>query len=121
MPDNDWNFPFEGPLHATFPALHDAQSSFMAQLDSLKDPDRKTHELVRLACTVGIRNPSGVYRHARFAAEIGASWEEILGSIMLTIPAFGILPAVEAIPTARKGFERALETEFEEIEDEDVE
>lgn len=111
--ENDWNFPFEGLLHEVFPQLHAAQNAYMAQIDSLSAPDRKTHELIRLAVTVGIRNPEGVRRHARLAREVGASWEEILGSIMLTVPGHGLLPAVAAIPTARKGYEEALEAEQE--------
>jgi len=109
----DWNFPFEEPLHEVFPQLHAAQNAWMAQIDSLTAPDRKTHELIRLAVTVGIRNPEGVRRHARLAREVGASWEEILGAIMLTVPGHGLLPAVAAIPHARRGYEEALEAEQE--------
>ena len=108
---SDWNFPFEGPLHEVFPALHDAQNAWMSQVDSLKAPDRKTHELIRMAVTVGLRNPAGVKRHAQLAREVGATWEEILGSIMLTVPGFGLSPAVGAIPHARAGYEEAREAE----------
>jgi alkylhydroperoxidase/carboxymuconolactone decarboxylase family protein YurZ len=110
----DWNFPFEGPLDEVFPALHAAQNAWLSQIDSLQAPDRKTHELVRMVCTVILRNSAGVHRHARLAKEVGASWEEILGSIMLTLPGFGLLPAVEAIPHARAGFEAAAEPEADE-------
>jgi alkylhydroperoxidase/carboxymuconolactone decarboxylase family protein YurZ len=109
----DWNFPFEEPLHEVFPQLHAAQNAYMAQLDSLSAPDRKTHELIRLAVTVGIRSHEGVRRHARLAREVGASWEDILGSIMLTVPGHGLSSAVEAIPHARKGYEEAREAEQE--------
>jgi hypothetical protein len=54
-----------------------------------------------------------VERHARLAREVGASWDEILGSIMLTCPGFGLLRAVEAIPHARRGFDAALDPERE--------
>jgi len=114
MEHDDWNFPFEAPLHDVFPALHEAQNSWMSQLDSLSAPDRRTHELIRLVCTVILRNPPGVERHARLAREVGASWEEILGSIMLTCPGFGLLPAVEAIPPAKRGFQAAVAPEREE-------
>ena len=107
----DWSFPFEEPLHEVFPALHDAQSAWLSQIDSLKAPDRKTHELIRLVCTVILRNPPGVRRHAMLAKEVGASWDEILGAIMLTLPGFGLLPAVNAIPHAREGFDAAPEPE----------
>ena len=98
----DWNFPFEEPLHEVFPQLHAAQNAYMAQLDSLSAPDRRTHELIRLAVTVGIRSHEGVRRHARLAREVGASWEDILGSIMLTVPGFGIMryPQKLLIPAA---------------------
>jgi alkylhydroperoxidase/carboxymuconolactone decarboxylase family protein YurZ len=111
--EQDWNFPFEEPLHEVFPQLHAAQNAWLSQLDSISAPDRKTHELIRLAVTVGLRIPEGVRRHARLAREVGASWEEILGSIMLTVPGYGLLPAVAAIPHARRGFEEAREAEQE--------
>lgn len=113
MDDQDWTFPFEEPLHEVFPHLHAAQNAWMSQIDSLQAPDRKTHELIRMAVTVVLRNPAGVHRHARLAREVGASWDEILGSIMLTTPGVGLLPAVEAIPTARAGFDAAREADQE--------
>ena len=96
----DWNFAFEEPLHEVFPQLHAAQNAWMAQLDSLEAPDRKTHELIRLVCLVILRNHAGIARHAQLAREVGATWEEVLGAIMLTCPGFGVLLAVEAIPHA---------------------
>jgi len=104
--DEDWLFPFEAELHAVAPGLHQAQNAWLSQIDSLKAPDRKTHELIRMVCTVILRNPEGIQRHAMLAAEVGASWEEIAGSIVLTEPAFGLLLVVEALPSARRGFER---------------
>ena len=107
----DWNFAFEEPLHEVFPQLHAAQNAWMSQLDSLRAPDRKTHELIRMVVTVGLRNAPGVQRHAQLAREVGATWEEILGSIMLTVPGHGLLPAVAAIPHARAGYEAAREAD----------
>jgi alkylhydroperoxidase/carboxymuconolactone decarboxylase family protein YurZ len=107
----DWNFPFEEPLHEVFPALHAAQNAWMSQIDSLQAPDRKTHELIRMVVTVMQRNAEGVRRHAMLAHEVGATWEEILGSVMLTTPANGLLAAVEAIPHARAGYEEARDAE----------
>ena len=111
----DWVFPFEKHLHAIAPGLHEAQNAWLSQIDSLTSPDRKTHELVRMVCTVVLRNPEGVKRHAMLAAEVGATWEEIAGSILLTQPSFGLLPALEALPHARKGWHAAQEqaTEIE--------
>ena len=105
----DWVFPFEKHLHAVAPALHEAQNSWLSAIDSLTAPDRKTHELIRMVCTVILRNPPGVERHAMLAAEVGATWEEIAGAILLTQPSFGLVPALEAFPHARRGWHAAQE------------
>ena len=119
MSHSDCTFPFEGPLHEVFPALHEAQNAWLSQIDSLSAPDRKTHELIRLVCTVILRNPPGVRRHAMLAKEFGASWEEIVGSIMLTLPGFGLLAAVEALPHAKGGFDDAPAPEADDEGDEE--
>lgn len=106
-----FTFRWEGPVHEVFPSLHEAQSAWLGQVDSLRAPDRKTAELVRMACSVIARNPEGVRRHAMLASEVGATWDDIVGSIMLTTPAFGILAAVEALPHAKRGFDEAPEVE----------
>jgi alkylhydroperoxidase/carboxymuconolactone decarboxylase family protein YurZ len=103
---DDWVFTFEAALHAVAPGVHEAQNAWMSQIDSLRAPDRKTHELIRMVCTVALRNGRGVERHAMLAAEVGATWDEVAGSIVLTEPAFGLLHAVEALPWARRGWER---------------
>jgi alkylhydroperoxidase/carboxymuconolactone decarboxylase family protein YurZ len=83
-----------------------AQNAWMSSIDSLRAPDRKTHELIRMVCTVIARQPGGVQRHAQLAAEVGATWDEIAGSILLTEPAFGIVLAIQALPAARRGFKQ---------------
>jgi alkylhydroperoxidase/carboxymuconolactone decarboxylase family protein YurZ len=102
-----WPFPSERYLHEWAPGVQQAQNAWMSAIDSLRAPDRKTHELIRMVCTVILRQAGGVERHAMLAAEVGATWDEIAGSILLTEPAFGILLAVEALPAARRGFKRA--------------
>lgn len=117
--ESEWSFTYERPIHDVFPALHDAQAAWLSQIDSLRAPDRKTHELIRMVCTVIGRNQVGIRRHARLAREVGADWDEVLGSIMLTCVAFGVGPAVEAIPHARAGFDEAEEVEDEGDEGDD--
>jgi len=102
--DDVWPFPSEKFLHEWAPGVLQAQNAWMASIDSLRAPDRKTHELIRMVCTVIARQPGGVQRHARLAAEVGATWDEIAGSILLTEPAFGIVLAIQALPAARRGF-----------------
>jgi alkylhydroperoxidase/carboxymuconolactone decarboxylase family protein YurZ len=99
-----WPFPSERYLNEWAPGVLQAQNAWLSSIDSLRAPDRKTHELIRMVCTVILRQQGGVERHARLAAEVGATWDEIAGSILLTEPAFGILLAIEALPAARRGF-----------------
>jgi alkylhydroperoxidase/carboxymuconolactone decarboxylase family protein YurZ len=99
-----WPFPSERFLTEWAPNVLQAQNAWMASIDSLRAPDRKTHELIRMVCTVIARQPGGVQRHARLAAEVGATWDEIAGSILLTQPAFGIVLAIQALPSARRGY-----------------
>jgi alkylhydroperoxidase/carboxymuconolactone decarboxylase family protein YurZ len=115
--DDGWTFEWEARVHEVFPSLHEAQSSWLSAIDSLPAPDRKTHELIRMVCTVILRNARGVERHAMLAREVGATWDEVAGAIMLTTPGFGILPAVEMIPAARKGFDAAPEAEADDETD----
>jgi alkylhydroperoxidase/carboxymuconolactone decarboxylase family protein YurZ len=106
--EHDWTFSWEAPVHDVFPALHDAQAAWLSAIDSLGAPDRRTHELVRMVCQVAARSPVGIERHAMLAAEIGVPWEDIVGSIMLTMPTFGVLAAAEALPAARRGYDKGL-------------
>lgn len=105
----EWSFSYEGPLHEVFPAVHEAQSAYLGAVESLQALDRKTHELIRLAVAVTARSGGAVRRHAALAAEVGASWEEIVATIVLTQPTFGVLPGAEALPFAREGFEAGLQ------------
>jgi alkylhydroperoxidase/carboxymuconolactone decarboxylase family protein YurZ len=95
-------------MQDAFPRVADALSGYLSQLDGLPGLDRRTHELIRLACTVSLRYGPGVERHAMLAAEFGASWDEVLGTLVLTQPSFGLVPAREMLPFARSGFETGV-------------
>jgi hypothetical protein len=101
----EYTFRWEAPVDEAFPAVHDAQSAWLSSIDSIASPDRRTHELIRLVCQVIARNPAGIERHARLAAEVGAPWDDVLGAVLLTQPTFGVLAATQAIEPARRGWE----------------
>jgi alkylhydroperoxidase/carboxymuconolactone decarboxylase family protein YurZ len=114
-----WTFGWEAPVHEVFPALHTAQNAWLAELDDLPAPDRKTRELIRLVCNVVLRSAAGVERHARLAAELGATWDEVLGTVLLTGPTFGMVPVVEMLGAARHGFDRGSELAVDEDTDDE--
>ena len=118
MEADTWPFPSETFLTEWAPAVLQAQNAWMASIDSLRAPDRKTHELIRMVCTVIARQPGGVQRHARLAAEVGATWDEISGSILLTQPAFGIVLAIQALPAARRGYKEGAAEAIQDDDDE---
>jgi len=101
-------------LKDTFPSLREAQATYLGAIDSLPAPDRRTHELIRLACSVILRHPHGIERHAMLAAEFGATWEDVVGTLVLTQPGFGLVPALDALPNARAGFTRGSSDESDE-------
>ncbi len=70
--DDVWPFPSDRYLHEWAPNVQQAQNAWLASIDSLTSPDRKTHELIRMVCTVIARQSLGVERHAKLAAEVGA-------------------------------------------------
>jgi hypothetical protein len=97
-------------MQDAFPRVADALSGYLSALDGLPGMDRRTHELIRLTCTAILRHGPGVERHAMLAAEFGASWEEVLGTLVLTQPSFGLVPAREMLPFARAGYEAGVAT-----------
>ena len=101
--------PLTPSLKETFPQLREAQATYLGAMDSLPAPNRLTHELIRLACSVILRHPSGIERHAMLAADFGATWEDVVGTLVLTQPGFGLVPAIDALPHARAGYERGLD------------
>jgi alkylhydroperoxidase/carboxymuconolactone decarboxylase family protein YurZ len=113
-----WPFLSDRFLDVWAPGVLQAQNAWMASIDSLRAPDRKTHELIRMVCTVIARQPGGVQRHARLAAEVGATWDEISGSVLLTEPAFGIVLAMQALPAARRGYIQGV-ADLHEVDDDD--
>lgn len=96
------------PFLDSFPALKDAQSAYLGAIDSLAAPDRRTQELVRLAVSTILRDPKAIRRHAMLAAEFGATWQDVEGTLVLTQPGFGFVPALRAIRHAQEGFDLGI-------------
>jgi AhpD family alkylhydroperoxidase len=104
----------------TFPLLEETQHAYLGAIESLPNPDRRTTELIRLACAVVHRNPMGVERHTMLACEFGASWEDVAGTLALTQPSSGLVPAIEALPHARRGFLAGLEAQEADTDDDEA-
>jgi len=109
--ETEFSFAYEPTLHQVLPTVRETQAAWLSAIESIDVLDRATHELIRLVSTALRPNLDGVARHAQLAAEAGATWEQIVAALVLTEPAHGLLPAVEAFPAARRGFEAAAPPE----------
>ncbi len=101
----NWTHPLEADLPALAPRLHELEQAWLAQIDSLEAPERKTHELIQMVCMAIRGNQNGVAYYASLATEVGATWEDIAGSLVIIAPSFGLLAVAEALPHAKRGFE----------------
>jgi alkylhydroperoxidase/carboxymuconolactone decarboxylase family protein YurZ len=81
---------------------HKAWMEAVQKLDKANKLDEKTKDLAYLAVLAAIRLESGIPFHVKMAKSHGATREEIIGSILVGLPAVGhtvtqVLPkAIEA-------------------------
>jgi alkylhydroperoxidase/carboxymuconolactone decarboxylase family protein YurZ len=87
-------------LSARFEDLVDAQRA-------LPGLDGKTKQLINIAIQTSIRNPRGVRFHAMMARQAGASREETLGAVVMTLHLAGLAVVLDSLPAAVEGFDGA--------------
>ena len=90
MPEPDWSFPFEGTLHETFPALHEAQSAWLAQIAHRKDP-QAAYRLLDKCLAITARLPQDFDSWSNFGCEA-----PLAASNIITLPS--VRAAANALP-----------------------
>ncbi|MGO8919533.1 MAG: carboxymuconolactone decarboxylase family protein [Stellaceae bacterium] len=88
----------EAPAHA------EAWMNAVRGLDQASALDKKTEELAYIAVLAASRLTSGIPFHVEAAKKHGASREEIIGAVLLGLPAVGNV-VVESLPVALEAFE----------------
>jgi AhpD family alkylhydroperoxidase len=75
---------------------HGAWMEAVYKLDKANKLDEKTKELAYLAVLAAVRLESGIPFHVKLAKKHGATREEIIGSILVGLPAVGniVTPAL---------------------------
>ncbi len=58
--------------------------------------DEKTKHLIQLGISIGLGSPGGVRSHARRALDVGASKEEVLQAVLLSVTLVGFPSTVAA-------------------------
>ena len=86
------------------PEQQKAWGEFIGKFDSASKLEKKTQALAYLAVLASNRLESGIPFHVKQAKELGASREEIIGSILVGLPAVGNI-VIQALPIALSAFD----------------
>jgi len=92
-------------LRAECPSAADAMQTFFAALMSQPALDEKTKQLVYIAAAAAAGHVRAVPVHAARAKAIGATRQEVLEALLLTLPAAGFGPLSQCLPAAIAAFE----------------
>jgi AhpD family alkylhydroperoxidase len=91
-------FVTEAPVHAK------ALMEMVQGLDKASALDKKTGELAYLAVLAALRMESGVPFHVMLAKKAGATREEVIGAILVGLPAAGI-SVTQSLPAALSAYD----------------
>ena len=91
------------------PSLFETFNQVVKAQKELPGLDPKTKQLVNIAIQTAHRNLKGVKMHAAMAREIGASWEEVKGSVALNLHLSGMPSVLECLPVAKEGYEQEID------------
>lgn len=86
------------------PAHAQATMQSVQALDAACALDEKTGELAYLAVLAALRMESGVPFHVKAAKAAGATREEIISAVLLSLPAVG-LTAIQVLPAALAAYD----------------
>ncbi len=88
-----------------FPELSDQYDSLVDSQRKLKGLDSKTKQLINIAIQAAIRNPRGVKFHAMMAKQDGASRDEVIGAVAMSLHLVGLAAVLDSLPSAIDGYE----------------
>lgn len=92
-------------LQAESPASAEAIRGFFAALMAGPALDATTKELVYLVAAAAAGHVRGVPTHAARAKAAGATRQQVLEALLLTVPAAGLGPISQCLPAAIAAFD----------------
>lgn len=92
-------------LRADCPAAAAAIESLFATLLERPALDGKTKQLVYIAAAASAGHVRGVPQHAARARALGATRDEVLETLLMTLPAAGLGPLSQCLPAAMAVFD----------------
>ncbi len=85
------------------PGYSKAWMEVVQKLDAANALDKKTKALAYIAVLAASGLVSGIPFHAQHAKSLGASREEVIGAVLIGLPAVGHI-VIQALPTALEAY-----------------
>ena len=88
------------------PEVAKAFNSLILSIVASKGLDQKTKQLIYIAMKAASGDATAVKAHLAMAGQAGATREEVIDAILMTLTVSGIRGVVHCLPDAVKAFER---------------
>jgi alkylhydroperoxidase/carboxymuconolactone decarboxylase family protein YurZ len=96
--------------YATFlkeaPAVAAAHRTFNEALAASQGLDEKTKHLVYIALNAAAGNPGAAVAHVSFAKKLGASRNEVMDAILMTLTVVGLKGVTSCLPEVLAAYDR---------------
>jgi AhpD family alkylhydroperoxidase len=102
--------PFFEILREERPDVAEALSSFVSTLMAQPALDEKVKQLIYVGIATAVDHTRGVEVHARRARDLGATREEILEAMLLSIPAAGLAGISKCLAVAMAAIEESSDS-----------
>ena len=90
------------------PEVAQAYNGLIQSLIQTKGLDPKTKQLIYIAMKAVLDDPLAVKYHVPMAKKLGASREEVLDTLLLTLTVAGLKPVVSVLPAALEAYDNTL-------------
>jgi len=100
-------------LEKEAPEVFDAYGSLIKSLQELSALDKKTKQLIRIATLAVQGNAEGAHFHAVMAREAGATRQEVVSTVVLTLSEAGLSRVLAVLPSVIEAFKRPAEAGLE--------
>ncbi len=89
------------------PGVFDAFGNLIRSFQELPGLDRKTKELIRIACLTMQGNADGAYFHAVMARQAGATRQEVISTVVMTLSEAGLSRVLAVLPQVISAYKDA--------------
>jgi len=95
-------------LEKEAPGVFDAFGGLIKSFQNLPGLDGKTKQLIRIAALAMRGNAEGAYFHAVMAREAGATRQEVVSTVVLTLSEAGLSNVLDVLPSVIDAFKQSV-------------